>query len=81
MSTPARLLAAAVAELRSVLPGDDVAVPGGAIPAPIAEALADWLEICHRYVSNGHPDLALASPFRRGGVGVAQAILGGKEPT
>ncbi|PAN01022.1 hypothetical protein CJI59_13955 [Streptomyces sp. Alain-F2R5] len=71
----AQVLAAAVAELRSVPPGDPVAVDGGVIPARVAEPLAAWLETAHDYVTRSHPDLALASPFRRGAVDLAHALL------
>ncbi|MEU9215414.1 hypothetical protein AB0D47_02595 [Streptomyces sp. NPDC048376] len=73
--TPAQVLAAAVADLRSVPPGDPVAVDGGVIPARVAEPLAAWLETAHDYVTRSHPDLALASPFRRGAVDLAHALL------
>lgn len=74
----ARVLAAAVAELRSVPSGDPVAVDGGVIPARVAEPLAAWLETAHDYVTRSHPDLALASPFRRGAVDVAHALIRGR---
>lgn len=75
VTAPAQLLATAVAELRSVPPGDDVPVPGGTVPARLAEPLAAWLEIAHGYVTRSHPDLATASPFRRGALDVALAVL------
>lgn len=73
--TAAQVLAAAVAELRSVPPGDAVPVDGGVMPARVAEPLAAWLEIAHDYMSQSHPDLATASPFRRGAVDLAHALI------
>ncbi|MEU1497017.1 hypothetical protein [Streptomyces sp. NPDC005732] len=71
----AAILAAAVADLRSVPRGHDIPLKGGSIPAAVAEPLAAWLEIAHGYVSRSHPDLATASPFRRGAVDLAHALL------
>ncbi|MGW4493774.1 hypothetical protein [Streptomyces sp. NPDC004376] len=69
---PAALLAAAVAELRSVRSGDDAALAGGVVPARLTEPLAAWLEICHGYITRSP---TLSSPFRDGGVDVAKALL------
>ncbi|MFF2383748.1 hypothetical protein [Streptomyces sp. NPDC058108] len=79
MNVVAEEIAAAVAELRSRPAEDDAAVPGGTMPAPVAEALARWLEIAHGYVVKSHPDLALASPFRQGALDMARAVLGAND--
>nr|WP_143657534.1 hypothetical protein [Streptomyces sp. alain-838] len=55
--------------------GTAVPVGDGSIPARVVEPLAAWLGIAHDYVSRAHPDLALASPFRRGAVDLAHALL------
>ncbi|MDX3035207.1 hypothetical protein [Streptomyces scabiei] len=77
--TPAAVLRQAVAELRSAPEGHDVAVPGGAIPAGIAEPLAQWLETAVMYAERWPPDAQTNSPFRLGALAVARAILGTQE--
>jgi hypothetical protein len=76
MTTPADELRTAVVELRSAPEGDPVAVPGGTIPATLAEPLAQWLETAVMYAERWPPDAQTNSPFRLGALAVARALNG-----